>query len=138
METLHVIDQVFWLMIIRQITKKLPTCINSNGALLRQNIILIGTIFNVSRPAHNLTLYCRDSVQFPELQSRIHYGTGSFIRFTCIRTSSNFVQLCYFIFSCGASTSFCVMTSPYGDSLSHSLGTSQLMGLIWPSDQPDV
>ena len=58
METLHVIDQVFWLMIIRHITKKLPTCINNNGGWLRQNFILIGTIFNVPRPAHNLTLYC--------------------------------------------------------------------------------
>ena len=74
METRLVIDQVIWLMIIRHMAQKLPTCINSNGALLRQNFILIGAIFNVPRPAHNLTLYCRESVQFPELQSGAYYG----------------------------------------------------------------
>jgi hypothetical protein len=78
METLHVIDQVFCLMIIRHMTKKLPTCISSDGALLRQNFILIGTISNVPRPAHSLTLYCRESVQYTELQNGIHYGTGVF------------------------------------------------------------
>jgi hypothetical protein len=73
METLHVIDQVFWLMIIRHTAKKLPTCTNSKDALLRQNVFLVDTNFNVPHPTHSLTPYCRESVKFAELQKGIHY-----------------------------------------------------------------
>jgi hypothetical protein len=77
--------------------KKLPVCINSDCALLRQNYFLIGNICNVPRPAHSLTLYCSNNIQSAELQNSTLYGTVSFIRFTCIRTSVNLVQLFFLV-----------------------------------------
>jgi len=54
-----------------------------------------------------------------------------------VLTYANQNPLLYTFFSCGTSTPFRVMASPYGTSRLHSLVTSHSVGL-WGIDQPEA
>ena len=99
------------------------------------------------RPVRSVSLY-RLSYPGPlgitQLTNNIHRTIIPFFTydrrdFPFIQTSSGINSLSHGdFFSCGASTRFRVMDSLYCASWSHSPDTSQSVGLVWTSDQPDA